>query len=163
ATMPDQTRSHDLSAAAPQHSHLWPNTARVDPAGRLYIAGMEAAALAREYGTPLYIYDEATIRAQCHRARTALAARWPVTAVAYAAKAYLSPALGRILLDECLELDAVSAGEWGVALAAGYEPERIHLHGNFKPDTELASALEVGIGRIVVDSLDELGRLEALA
>src|SRR5262245_61025109 len=139
--MPDLAKDQDPTAVRPPHPHLWPDTATVDPAGQLHIAGVGAAKLVREHGTPLYVYDEATIRAQCRAFREALATRWPASAVAYAAKAYLSPALCRIVLDEGLELDAVSAGEWGVALEAGYTPERIHLHGNFKPDAELAAAL----------------------
>ena len=150
-------------AAAVSQPSLWPVSARVDSAGRLTLAGLDVATLARTYGTPLYVYDEATIRAQCRAFRAAFAAPWPETAVAYAGKAYLSLALCHLLLDEGLELDAVSAGELGIALAAGFPAERIHLHGNYKPLGELATALEVGVGRIVVDSLDELVQIEALA
>ena len=149
--------------APPPHLRLWPDTARVDAAGRLWLGGVEAAQLAREHGTPLYVYDEATIRARCRAFRRAFAQRWPASAVAYAGKAYLSPALCRILLDEELELDAVSAGEVGLAVASGYPAERIHLHGNYKPEAELMAALDAGVGRVVVDSLEELERLEALA
>jgi diaminopimelate decarboxylase len=145
------------------HAHLWPDTATVDTAGRLHLAGVSAAGLAREFGTPLYVFDEATLRAQCRAFRQAFASRWPQSAIAYASKAYLSLALGKLLLEEGLELDVVSAGEMGLALAAGYPAERLHLHGNFKPDAELLAALEAGIGRVVVDSLDELERLETLA
>ncbi|HEY7123274.1 MAG TPA: diaminopimelate decarboxylase [Ktedonobacterales bacterium] len=145
------------------HPHLWPDTATVDDAGQLNIAGVSAAALARQYGTPLYVFDEATLRAQCRAFRQAFESRWPQSTIAYASKAYLSLALGRLLLEEGLELDVVSVGEMDMALAAGYPAERLHLHGNFKPDAELQAALEAGIGRVVVDSLDELERLEALA
>ncbi len=145
------------------HPQLWPDTATVDDAGQLHIAGVNAAALAHQYGTPLYVFDEATLRAQCRAFRQAFESRWPQSVIAYASKAYLSLALGKLLLEEGLELDVVSAGEMGLALAAGYPAERLHLHGNFKPDIELQAALEAGIGRVVVDSLDELERLEALA
>ena len=145
------------------HPHLWPDTATVDDSGRLCVARLDLAALAREYGTPLYVFEEATIRAQCRAFRRAFTARWSASAIAYAGKAYLSPALCQILLEEKLELDAVSLGEIGVAQAGGYPAERIHLHGNFKPIHELAAALDAGVGRIVVDSLDELTRVEALA
>jgi diaminopimelate decarboxylase len=145
------------------HAHLWPDTATVDAGGHLLLAGIDAAALAREFGTPLYAYDEATIRAQCQRFSEAFAARWHASAVAYAGKAYLSPTLCRILREEGMELDAVSMGEVGIARAAAYPPGKIHLHGNFKPEAELAAALDLGIGRIVVDSFDELARVEALA
>src|ERR1051326_3463832 len=130
------------------HSHIWPNTIALDEAGHLALAGIRLASLAREYGTPLYVFDEATIRSQCQAFQQAFASRWPQSAVAYASKAYLSPALCKILLEEGLELDVVSAGEWGLALAAGYHAERMHLHGNFKPERELKAALEAGLGRI---------------
>src|SRR5690348_8076473 len=156
-------RENESNWAPPPHARLWPDTARVDAAGRLWLGGVEAARLAREHGTPLYVYDEATIRARCRAFRRAFAQRWPASAVAYAGKAYLSPALCHILLEEGLELDAVSAGEVGLSVASGYPAERIHLHGNYKPRAELAAALDAGVGRIVVDSLEELERIEALA
>jgi diaminopimelate decarboxylase len=149
-----------------QYAHLWPDTARLDTDGRLQIGGVDVAALAREYGTPLYVYDVATLRGQMRAYRAAFASRWPESAIAYAGKAYLSPALCALLREEKLELDAVSAGEVAVATRSGFPPERIHLHGNMKPDAELIYALEVsgtGVGRVVVDSLDELARIEALA
>lgn len=148
---------------APPHPQLWPDTAMVDATGRLRLAGLDLATLAQEYGTPLYVFDVATIRAQCHAFRQAFAVRWPESAIAYAGKAYLSPALCQILLEEGLELDAVSLGEIGVAQAGGFPAAKMHLHGNFKPTHELAKALEAGVGRIVVDSLDELTRIEMLA
>lgn len=164
------TRDPSASSAAPAnivtlppHPQLWPDTAQVDGTGHLRIAGLDIAALARENGTPLYLFDEATIRAQCRTFRQEFARRWPISAIAYAGKAYLSPTVCAILRDEGLELDAVSAGEIATARAAGFPLERIHLHGNFKPDAELAYAIDAGVGRIVVDSLDELARVEALA
>ena len=159
----DHMREKTGSARRPPHEHLWPDTATVSPAGRLLIGGVDAAALAREYGTPLYVYDEATIRAQCCAFRQAFARRWPESAIAYAGKAYLSPAICRILQEEGLELDAVSLGEIGIARFASYPLEKVHLHGNLKPDAELAAALDLGLGRIVVDSLDELARIEVMA
>lgn len=150
---------------APPHAHLWPDAARVDAAGRLLLDGHAASDLLATYGSPLYVYDEATLRGQMRAFRAAFARRWPTSVVAYAGKAYLSPMLVALLLDEGLELDAVSAGEVALAVGAGYPAERIHLHGNFKPDAELAYALaagEGGVGRVVVDSLDELERLAAL-
>lgn len=146
----------------PPHPQLWPDTTQVDGAEHLRISGLDIAALAREHGTPIYLFDEATIHAQCRTFRQEFARRWPISAIAYAGKAYLSPALCTILHDEGLELDAVSAGEISTARASGYPVERIHLHGNFKPDAELAYAIDAGVGRIVVDSLDELARVEAL-
>ena len=140
------------------HAHLWPDTAALDETGRLFLAGLSLAALAQEYGTPLYVFDEATIRAQCRAFHNAFVSRWPQSTIAYASKAYLSPALCQILLEEGLDLDVVSMGEWSLAQRAGFPLERMHLHGNFKPRAELAAALEVGLGRIVVDSLEEAER-----
>ncbi|HEX9057510.1 MAG TPA: diaminopimelate decarboxylase [Ktedonobacterales bacterium] len=147
----------------PSHAHLWPNTAAVDAMGRLTIAGCDLTELAQQFGTPLYVYDEATIRAQCRAFQTAFAERYPHSAVAYAGKAYLSPALCHILREENMELDAVSAGEIAVARMAGFPGRQIHLHGNYKPEAELAAALDAGVGCVVVDSLYEIERLSALA
>jgi diaminopimelate decarboxylase len=147
----------------PAAAHLWPDSAAVTPEGRLLVGGCDLADLARTYGTPLYVYDEATIRAQCRAFRSALAARYPASAVAYAGKAYLSPAQAAILREEQCELDAVSLGEIGVALAGDFPPELIHLHGNYKPPAELEAALAAGVGRIVVDSLEELDEVAAVA
>ncbi|HEY7833664.1 MAG TPA: diaminopimelate decarboxylase [Ktedonobacterales bacterium] len=160
--MPRTTASQP-PPAMPPHAHLWPDTARPDAAGRLRLGDCDVERLARRFGTPLYVYDEATIRARCRALRAAFAVRYPTSAVAYAAKAYLSPALCRVIQAEGLELDAASTGEVALALAAGYPAAAIHLHGNFKPEAELAYALRAGVGRVVVDSLDELARVEALA
>ena len=143
--------------------YLWPITATVGESGRLHIADVDVGSLARTFGTPLYIFDEATIRAQCRAYHDAFRSRWPRATVAYAGKAYLSPALCVLLQDEGMELDVVSAGELAVALAAGMPPAHAHLHGNLKPDDELAFALDHGVGRVVVDGQEELERLEAMA
>lgn len=142
------------------HAALWPDTIAVGEDGRLSLAGVRLDGLAHDYGTPLYIFDEATIRSQCQSFRQAFVSRWPHSTIAYASKAYLSQALVQILLEEGLELDVASAGEWGLALAAGYPAALMHLHGNFKPEAELIAALEIGLGRIVVDSLEELDLIE---
>ena len=152
-----------VNASDVPHPELWPDTGVVDAAGRLRVGNLDLVALAQTYGTPLYVYDEVTIRARCRAFRAAFAGRWPAITVAYGAKAFLSPALCRMLFAEDLALDAVSLGELRIALAGGYTAERIHLHGNFKPRDELAAALALGVGRVVVDSLDELEQVEALA
>ncbi len=158
-----EARDARVAMTAPPHAHLWPDSSVVDASGRLHIGGCDVSALAQTYGTPLYVYDEATIRAQCQACCDAFATRYPDTTVAYAGKAYLSPALCRILIEEGMELDAVSAGEIAVAQAGGFPPERIHLHGNFKPEAELAAAVAARVGRVVVDSLHEIERLSTLA
>ncbi|MFO7168936.1 MAG: diaminopimelate decarboxylase, partial [Chloroflexota bacterium] len=113
--------------------------------------------------TPLYVLDEATIRAACRSYRAALARHYAGPSAAhYASKALLNTALARIIAEEGLGLDVVSGGELFVALRAGFPPERIHLHGNAKPRAELEEALAAGVGQIVVDNLDELRLLAEL-
>jgi diaminopimelate decarboxylase len=137
---------------------LLPDTATVDARGRLHIGGLDTLALAEEYGTPLFVYDEAHLRARC---REAVEAFGP--GAAYAAKAFLCRAMARLAAEEGMGLDVATGGELHVALAAGVEPSRLVLHGNNKSLDELHSALATGVGRIVVDSFDELDRLDALA
>src|SRR5258706_451707 len=115
---------HPLTPPPPPAPHLWPASATLDARGSLWLAGREAAALARTYGTPLYVFDEATIRAACRGFRQALAAAWEgrESAVAYAGKSYLSPALCALLRGEDMELDVVSAGGLGIVLAGRVSP-----------------------------------------
>ena len=142
---------------------LWPKTATRDAAGQLVIGGIPVPQLVAEYGTPLYIYDEATIRAQCAAYREALARHYPGPArVVYAGKAYLSVGLLRLLAEEGLWLDVVSGGELQLALTAGFPPSRIVFHGNNKTEDELQLALEAGIGAVVIDNHYELDLLERL-
>ena len=142
---------------------LWPSGARIDERGELWLGGCAASGLAQSYGTPLYVFDEATLRETARAYNRALARFYPAgAATAYAAKAYLATALAQLLAQEGLDLDVVSGGELHVALQAGYPPGRIHFHGNNKTPQELAQALNAGIGCIVVDNLAELDWLEAL-
>ena len=110
-----------------------------------------------EFGTPLFVYDEAHLRARCREAVEA----WG-DGVAYATKAFLCMAMARLADEEGMCLDVSTGGELHVALSAGVPPDRLVLHGNNKSDDELATALAVGVGRIVVDSFDEIDRLERL-
>jgi diaminopimelate decarboxylase len=144
-------------------SHLWPDSASVDARGHLIIGGCDTVELARAYGTPLYLLDEATFRASCRGYRAALARHYPaVSSAHYASKALLNTAVAQLVADEALGLDVVSGGELYVALRAGFPAEHIHLHGNAKPRAELEQALAAGIGKIVVDTLDELELLALL-
>jgi len=108
-------------------------------------------------GTPLFVYDEAHLRARCREARSA----WG-EAVAYATKAFLCRAMAALAHEEGMSLDVSTGGELHVALAAGVPADRLVMHGNNKSDAELTAALAAGVGRIVVDSNDELDRLERL-
>jgi diaminopimelate decarboxylase len=146
----------DLSGA-PVARHLLPSTARIADDGRLSIGGVDLLSLAEEYGTPLFVYDEAHLRERCREA----VAAWG-DGVAYATKAFLCKAMARLAHEEGMCLDVSTAGELAVALAAGVPADRLVMHGNNKSEAELASALSAGVGRIVVDNFDEIARLGKL-
>jgi diaminopimelate decarboxylase len=138
-------------------------TQRINEAGHLEIGGCDAVGLAREFGTPLYVLDEAAVRERCRAFRQAFQRHYPDASVAYAGKALMTLAVVRIMDEEGMHLDVASGGELYTALQAGFPPERITLHGNYKSDAELQLALESRIGRIVVDSLEEVAQLARLA
>jgi diaminopimelate decarboxylase len=136
---------------------LLPDSSRVDQGGPLRIGGVDLIELAAEFGTPLFVYDEEHLRARCREA----VAAWG-DGVAYATKAFLCKAMARLAHSEGMCLDVSTGGELHVALSAGVPAERMVLHGNNKEVGELATGLRERVGRIVVDSFDELDRLEAL-
>lgn len=138
-------------------------TQEVNAQGRLAIGGCDTVELARQFGTPLYVIDEWLVRDNCRRYLTAFRAVLPQVEVAYAGKALLTTAMARIMDREGMALDTASAGELYTALQAGFPPERIKLHGNFKKPELLRMALECGVGRIVVDSFEEMRLLSQIA
>jgi diaminopimelate decarboxylase len=142
--------------AGPLPRFVLPDTASIDADGRLSVGGVDLLDLTAELGTPLFVYDEAHLRA---RARDAVAAWGP--SVAYASKAFLCTAIAALVHEEGMRLDVSTLGELHVALAAGVPGDRLVVHGNNKSDDELARAREVG-ATLVVDSDDELDRLERL-
>jgi diaminopimelate decarboxylase len=145
-------------------NNLFPITAGRSKAGHLTITGHVLRPLAEQYGTPLYLYDGATIRNQVKRLREQLENAYPgMFEITYAAKAYFSPGIARHLTELDLGVDVVSLGELMVARRAGFAANRVHLHGNNKAIEELRAALEWGVQAIVVDSLEELEILEGLA
>ena len=146
----------------PALSDVLPLTAKADADGVLEIGGCNVRDLAKEFGTPLYIYDEHTIRETCRAYLREFQAQLPGARAHYAGKAWLNPALTRILVEEGFGLDVVSAGELHVALAGGMDPAHIAFHGNGKTRDELEYALDKGIGRIMVDNDDELALLDEL-
>ncbi len=145
----------DLNALTPG---VWPQSAQ-RTGDVVRIGGVYATALAAEHGTPAFILDEADFRA---RAR-AYAQAFTGADVYYAAKAFVCTAVARWLAEDGLGLDVCTGGELAVALAADFPPERIVVHGNNKSVPELAAALTAGVGRVVVDSFEEIARLDALA
>jgi diaminopimelate decarboxylase len=138
--------------------HLLPDNASIGTGGRLSIAGVDLLDLAAEHGTPIFVYDEDHIRRRCQEA----VAAWD-KGVAYASKAFLCRAMARLASEEGMSIDVSTGGELHVALSAGVPGERLVLHGNNKSEAELARAIAAGVGRIVVDSMDEIDRIEALA
>jgi len=136
---------------------LLPDTAVVDADGRLSIGGCDVLDLAAEFGTPLFVYDEEHLRARC---REAVAAFGP--GVNYATKAFLCRAMARLAFEEGCNLDVSTGGEYHVARDAGVPADRLVLHGNNKSIDELRRALDEGVGRVIVDSFDEIDRIESL-
>ena len=142
---------------------LFPATAAVNADDRLTLGGCDVAELAAEYGTPLYVFDEDTLRGMCREFAREFGSRYPDTRVAYASKAFVNPAIARLVAEEGLGLDVVSAGELAVAKAVDFPADKIYFHGNNKTPDELEFALEYGIGQIVADSFHELTLLDEMA
>ena len=131
--------------------------------GNLTIGGCDVTELATEYDTPLYIYDEETIRTMAKTFVKEFGTRYSNTVVAYASKAFLTKAMARIANEEGLSLDVVSGGEIAAAIAAGFPADKMDFHGNNKTPNELVYAVESGVGTIVVDGFHELKLLNDLA
>ncbi|GEB50509.1 MULTISPECIES: diaminopimelate decarboxylase [Streptomyces] len=143
----------DLNSLDPQ---VWAQTVRRSADGAVSVGGLDVRALAEEFGTPAYILDEADFRARCRAWRSAFGEGADVY---YAGKAFLSRAVVRWLHEEGLNLDVCSGGELATALDAGMPPERIALHGNNKSSEEIDRAVGAGVGRIVLDSFQEIARV----
>ncbi len=154
---PDPEPAHPVGHG-PLPRSLLPDHHAIAPGGRLSIAGVDLLHLVEEFGTPVFVYDEEHIRRRCREAVSA----WG-DGVAYASKAFLCRAMALLAAEEGMMVDVSTAGEMHVALAAGVPADRLVLHGNNKSDAELGRALECGVGRIIVDSFDEIDRLERLA
>ena len=143
----------DLEAA------VWPVTAARSADGVLTLGGVDVRDLAAEFGTPAYLLDEVDFRDRCTAWRDAFSD----ADVYYAGKAFLCTTVARWVAEEGLSLDVCTGGELAVALAAGFPVERLLFHGNNKSVAELTRAVEVGVGRVVINSFEELVRLAAVA
>lgn len=141
---------------------LFPLTAEVDSRGRLYIGGCDTVELSREYGTPLYVFDEFSLRYKCQEFKTEFTKRYPNTLVIYASKAFLNRALALIFKEGGLGLDVVSGGELSIAHSVAFPLDKVYFHGNNKTVDELRLALDWGVGQIVVDNFDELEMINKL-
>lgn len=142
---------------------LFPLTTRVNARDHLEIGGCDVVALAREFGTPLYVYDEAHLRARAREIRDVFQARWSNSLILYATKAYFSPYLARLYKDAGLGIDVTSKGELEIARRVDFPRDRTYLHGNNKTPAEIRAALALGVEHIIVDNLDEIALLARIA
>jgi diaminopimelate decarboxylase len=146
----------------PRAVSLLPPSAQLVP-GDLLIGGCALSELARRFGTPAYVIDETALRSRARAYREAFTSRHPRSRVCFAAKAYPSASIIKILAQEGLGCDVVGAGELRIALAAGMDPAGIVMHGNAKTDADIQAALDARIGYIAVDGFDDIDRIERLA
>ncbi|HEX3242992.1 MAG TPA: diaminopimelate decarboxylase [Solirubrobacterales bacterium] len=144
-------------------SPVFPADSRINERGRIEIAGCDVIELAAEFGTPAYVYSEDDLRVRARQTLAAFTERTESFEVLYASKALSCTAAYRLFAEEGLSCDVASGGELHLALGAGFDPARIYMHGNNKTEAELRAALDAGIGHVIVDSLDEIDRLERLA
>jgi diaminopimelate decarboxylase len=166
-THPNDTSSAGGVAAAAgvnpvEGSAVYPIGSRINELGHLEVGGCDVVELAAEFGTPAYIYAEDDIRYRARSYLDAFSSRTPEFEVLYASKAAPITAVLRVLAEEGLSVDVASGGELHLALRAGFEPRRIHMHGNNKTDAELRLAAEAEVGYLILDSFDEIRRAAAL-
>ncbi len=144
-------------------SALLPDTAGVSEKGHLILGGCDVVGLATEFGTPLYVFDEATLRRTCAEYRSAFGQSYGNVTVIYAAKAFINRALAMIIKEEGLGLDVVSGGELSIARSVDFPAEKVYFHGNNKLREEIELAISCRVGRIVVDNLYELPLINEVA
>ncbi|WP_040632250.1 diaminopimelate decarboxylase [Mobilicoccus pelagius] len=154
----------DVNALLPQ---LWPEGAHRDAGGRIVVGGVPAAEIAEEFGTPAYVVDETEFRRRARAFVDDFAAGFAAAGVSldvyYAGKAFLCTQVARWVEEEGLSLDVCSGGEFAVARRVGFPGERLEMHGNNKSAAEIEDALRYGVGRIVMDSFDEIDRVARIA
>jgi diaminopimelate decarboxylase len=159
----DPANSSSATTADPiAASPVYPAGSRVNESGHLEIAGCDVIELADRFGTPAYLYAEEDIRRRAREYVHAFDQRTDSYEVIYASKALPCTAAYRVMREEGLSVDVASGGELHMALAAGYDPKRIHMHGNNKTEAELRYAFENGVGHLIVDSFDEIERADRL-
>lgn len=136
-----------------------PDNAKANTRGRIEIGGCDTLELAREFGTPLYVIDEQTVRRRCQQYLSSFRAHYPNTEVCFASKALCTVGLSKLIASEGLGFDVSSGGELYTVLKAGADPTKIYFHGNNKSSQEIEEGLHAGIGRFVVDNEAELSNL----
>jgi diaminopimelate decarboxylase len=142
---------------------IWPASATRNSAGEITIGGLSVTEIAAEYGTPVFIFDEADVRKRARDYVAAFKVDDIETSVHYAGKAFMTTKIAQWVSEEGLGIDVASVGELEVALRAGIDPAQIVMHGNNKSVKDLERAVEVGIGGVVIDSLIEIERLNSIA
>ncbi len=143
-------------------SLVYPRGSRVNEAGHLEVGGCDVIELAREFGTPAYVYSTDDVRGRARAYRDAFGSRTDDFEIIYASKAAPITALCALINEEGLSIDVASGGELHTALRAGFDPARIHMHGNNKSDAELRAAVDAGVGHVICDSLPEIARLDEI-
>lgn len=149
-----------MQAVTFENEAVFPMTAEVGASARLTIGGVDVLDLLSEYGSPLYVFDEWTMRSMCREFVSEFESRYARTKILYASKAFANPSIARLVTEEGLGMDVVSAGEIAVAKAGGTDPANLYFHGNNKTPDEVSYALDEGVGRFVVDSFYELELLD---
>ncbi|HKH22722.1 MAG TPA: diaminopimelate decarboxylase, partial [Solirubrobacterales bacterium] len=147
-----QSVATDPIAASP----VYPAGSRVNESGHLEVAGCDLVEIAERFGTPAYIYAEDDIRGRARQYIEAFEPRTDSFEVIYASKSLPCTAAYRVIREEGLSVDVASGGELHMALAAGFDPDRVHVHGNNKSEAELRYAFESGVGHLILDSFDEI-------
>jgi diaminopimelate decarboxylase len=158
ADTPGSVATADPIASSP----VYPAGSRVNERGHLEVAGCDVVELAEEFGTPAYIYAEEDMRRRAREYVRAFEQRTDAFEVIYASKAFPATAAYRVMREEGLSVDVASGGELHAALAGGFDPARIHLHGNDKTEAELRYAFDSGVGHLILDSFDEIELAERL-
>ncbi len=149
--------------SVPLRSKVFPITTAVNGDGHLEIGGCDVTSLARDFGTPLYVFDEATLRNQAEGFLNAFLSRYPKSRVVYACKAFINVPLARYIAGLGLGFDVVSGGEIAVLRAAGVDLSTVDFHGNNKTPDEIKQAVAWGVGHFVIDSFHELRLLDEAA
>jgi diaminopimelate decarboxylase len=160
--MAEQVQSGAVARDRVADSVVLPIGSTVNAQGHLEVGGCDVLTVAEEFGTPAYIYAEDDLRARARAYREAFERRGVDGEVLFASKAFPATAAYKLFAEEGLSVDVASGGELHLALAAGFEPSRIHMHGNNKTDEEILMAARAGIGHLILDSFDEIERCERL-
>jgi diaminopimelate decarboxylase len=159
----ERQQTSALAQANPvEGSPVYPDDSRVNERGRLELGGCDVVELIEEFGSPAYIYAEQDMRARARAYAEAFSSRTENFEVLYASKAFPCTAAYRLFAEEGLSVDVASGGELHMALRAGFDPARIHMHGNNKTEAEIRYAGEAGVGHLILDSFDEIERCERI-